>query len=86
MSNSFQLKPDADSRNICGINLTNSVSLSRKGRMSITITSVGIICGNKRELAKISKTKKDTTVCSSSLFYKLNDITLTIYKNIRQTN
>ncbi|KAL2745595.1 piggyBac transposable element-derived protein 4-like [Vespula maculifrons] len=49
--------------------------------LSKRTTLVGTIYGNKRELPKICKTKKNIMIRFSSLFYRSNGIILTIYKN-----
>ena len=45
------------------------------------ITIVGTIRGNKQELSKFAKQRKDNMTRFSSKLYKSNHISLTMYKN-----
>ncbi|XP_043597817.1 piggyBac transposable element-derived protein 4-like [Bombus pyrosoma] len=67
-------------RTITTDNCFTSLSLAYK-LLAKRTTLVGIIRGNRRELPKICKTKKDTMARFSSLLYRSNEITLAIYKS-----
>ena len=67
-------------RTVTTDNFFTSVSLAKK-LLARKTTIVGTIRGNKRELPKLAKEKKDKMVRFSSKFYKSNYITLTVYKS-----
>ncbi|OAD55272.1 hypothetical protein WN48_04914 [Eufriesea mexicana] len=67
-------------RNITTHNFFTSASLAAK-LLAKGTTLVGTIRANRRKLPALAKTAKDNMKLFSTIIYKLNDCTLTIYKS-----
>ena len=67
-------------RHVTTDNFFTSVSLATK-LLAKQITLVGVaVRSSRRELPKLAKIAKDKMECFSTIIYKSNDCTLTIYK------
>ena len=66
-------------RHVTTDNFFTSVSLATK-LLAKQTTLVGTVRSSRRELSKLAKIAKDKMECFSTIVYKSNNCTLTIYK------